>query len=72
MQVKDSGTRSRSETDLAQIVGQVAKAVEANVIICITHSGALAQQLARLSLQPRLIAATVNEETDAMLTEAGL
>ena len=62
----------RSETDLALIVEQVARAVQANVIICVTHSGALAQHLAKLSLQPRLVAATVNEETHALTTKAGL
>lgn len=63
---------TRSETDLALIVEQVALAVQTNAIICVTHSGALVQHLARLSLHPRLVATTVNEETHALLTEAGL
>ena len=72
MQVNDSELLTRSETDLAEIVEQVARAVEANAIICVTYSGTLAQHLAKTSLQPRLIAATVNEETNVSLTDAGL
>lgn len=71
-QMNDPEKPSRLEAELAQIVAQVVRAVPADVIICVTHSGALVQHLAGSSLQPRLIAASVNEETVAMLKEAGL
>ncbi len=54
------------------MVEQVTRAVPADAIICVTQSGALAQYLAGITLQPRLVAATVNEETYDALTEAGL
>jgi len=72
MMVNNSGAHARSETDLAQLVEQVARTVQAHVVICVTRSGALAQHLAGTSLQPRLLTATVNEETHTKLTEAGL
>ena len=72
MHVNDSRIFARSEADLARMVGQSARAVPAEVIICVTQSGTLAHHLADMTLKPRLIAATVNEETYATLTETGL
>jgi diadenylate cyclase len=63
---------TRSETDLAQIVGRVANTVQTSAIICVTHSGTLAQDLSTSALSFRLIAATVNEETHITLADAGL
>ena len=54
------------------MVRQVAEAVPATAIVCVTNNGVLARQLAGTALRPRLVAATVNEETYAVLTKAGL
>lgn len=70
--MNDSVIPIRSEEDLAQMVEQVARAIQADVIICVTHSGALAEHLADMPLKPRLVTATVNEETYTKLTEIGL
>jgi DNA integrity scanning protein DisA with diadenylate cyclase activity len=72
VQVDESGNATRSEADLAHMVRQVAEAVPATAIICVTRSAVLPQKLTGTALRPRLVAATVNEETYAALAEAGL
>ena len=66
------GPNTRSEADLANMVRQVAEAVPTTAIICVTHSGVLAGHLAAMALRPRLVVATVNEDTYAILVEEGL
>jgi len=62
----------RSDEELAQMIVRVAEAAQVDAIICLTETGAFAQHMHRLSDQMRIIAATTNQETLAMLTRAGL
>lgn len=63
-----------SDTDLARMVVQIARAVQADAIICITERGVFAQHLVSLSLrdQFRVIAATANPATHTALVKAGI
>ncbi len=72
MQVSDLGSALRSAAELAQMVGQVAEAVQATAIICVSDNGTLAQELQTLSLPARLVAVTANDEAHAALAAVGL
>jgi DNA integrity scanning protein DisA with diadenylate cyclase activity len=61
-----------SDADLARMVVHIAKAAQADAIICVTESGVFAQHLVSLPDQFRVIAATANPETYHALTKAGL
>ena len=63
---------AQSDADLAQMIAQVAQAVQADVILCATETGAFPQNLHHLSNQLRIIAATSNAETYDTLTQIGL
>lgn len=63
---------ARSQADLAQMVVRVAQAAQADVIICATETGALAQRLQGLAKQHRIVAATTNGYTYHALTQSGL
>jgi diadenylate cyclase len=63
---------ARSDASLAQMIAQVAQAVQADVVLCATETGAFPQHLHHLSSQLRIIAATTNEETYDTLTQRGL
>jgi pyruvate kinase len=60
---------ARSDTSLAQMIVQVAQAVQADVVLCATETGTFPQALHCLSNQLRIIAATTNEETYDTLTQ---
>ena len=62
----------RSDEELARMIVRVAEAAQVDAIICLTETGAFAQHMHRLSDQMRIIAATTNQETLAMLTRAGV
>lgn len=53
----------RSDADLARMIGQVAREVSADVIICGTETGVLFRHLHKIATDLRLIAATPNGET---------
>lgn len=72
MEVNETAVSHGSEANLAKTVERLAAAAEIKKIICVTQDGALAQHLGRTALRNRLVAATVNEETYAQLTSAGL
>lgn len=72
MQVNDTALSHGTEADLAKTVERLAGAVKIKKIICVTQDGALAQHLGRTPLKNQLLATTVNEETYAQLTNAGL
>jgi len=71
-EANNSSKSSRSEAALAQMVVRVAQAAQADVIICATETGALAQRLHGLSEECRVIAATTNEDTHHALAQTGL
>ena len=62
----------RSDEDLARMIVKVAKAIQADSIVCITETGLLARHLNRLSDHFRVIATTTNSETYDTLTKAGV
>lgn len=70
-QTNHSPEDARPDSDLAQMVAEVAEAAAAQAILCVTERGALARHLATISGDCRLIAATSNEETYETLTDAG-
>ena len=61
-----------SGSELAEMVVQVAKAAQADAIICVTESGASARHLHRLSDQIQIIPATTNKKTFETLNQAGM
>jgi hypothetical protein len=54
------------------MIVKVAKAIQADSIVCITETGLLARHLNRLSDHFRVIATTTNSETYDTLTKAGV
>jgi len=68
----NSPKNGRSEADLAQMVVRVAQTAQADAIICATETGALAQRLQNLAEQCQVIAATTNEDSYQVLSQAGL
>jgi DNA integrity scanning protein DisA with diadenylate cyclase activity len=62
----------RSDADFAQMVVSVAKATQADGIICVIESGAFAQHLDDLSDKFRVVAATANAETYKALIKSGV
>ena len=70
--VNDFTKPIRSDTDLAEMVAQVAEAAQADAVICVTESGAFARHLHSLSNQVRIIPATTNRKTFETLNRADL
>jgi len=66
------GRAARSEAELAQLVVQVARAVQADIVLCATETAAFPRYLHQLSDQFRIVAATTNEEAYDILTHTGL
>jgi len=60
------------DVNLARVVVRIAEAAQAHAIICVTESGAFAQQFVGCPEQYRIIAATATPETYDALTAAGL
>jgi DNA integrity scanning protein DisA with diadenylate cyclase activity len=63
---------ARTDAELAQIVAQVSKTVQPDVIICVTESGEFVQELLELPQKIRMVAATANADTHKALKQAGV
>jgi diadenylate cyclase len=62
----------RSPAELAQMVVRIAQTAHPVVIICVTESGALIQHLLEVERPFRIVAASNNAETYALMEEAGV
>lgn len=61
-----------SEDELARLIVQVARTVQADAILCAADTAAFPRRLHRLSDQVRIIAAATSEETYDTLIQSGL